>query len=766
MDIRITRSSALDLELKGSVGQFRIAGNQPQDGASLEVMYLSTHIGFDSADASNEFMLRTLQPFRELFDYKELKFEEIMQRDIDDARVSTELIPYLLDAKAQGSIKFFPPIVAVVLPIAAGAKKPALRYPAVTDEVLPKHEKSETEIRRIRSGAVGEEAFQFEFPIADGVEHRHDLARLRLNRNRVRLVIIDGQHRAMALLALYRNLRGDWSQEQGAGFQTYYSAWTKERIGKFDLTELQLPIVVCAFPGLDDKYVGEMDVIQAARKMFLTLNKNARKVSNSRNILLDDRDLISCFLRDALGEIKAREDESAGAMRIWNVELDQRRDRVKIESQVACTGVSHVHYIIEHLMFDENNVKGVSARSGKFYKRSYVESSLLRRLDGENLLGAEAARGLRRDAFSADNAKTLSKHFSERYGRYLRAYFDEFKPLAAHNRASLWLREQAKAHSNSLIRTILFDGQNVGRSFEEYLEAIVREEQGVIDAGGVLPPGTKEVLNQLRMTKQQVEEIGNAFVRKRAEFFFENFLEKTKLKPPGPEGAELGVVLKEVLKHLYANVFLSIAFQAAAICGFFLVVEKAEKQVADDGGLAIDRASVWEGYIECLNRFFSPNSPTSLRSLVTALFHDVEGDRPFEWTAVKSSRTFDKVVARNEMKPDDWPKYRYLMLELWESKRAEVEATRLAERAVCRVQVARALHDRYLDLACEEHHKADKDLSTTERQKVFDLTFEAFDGFLRNLGIATASRVAKSKFSELLSSRGVEQIDEEGLAAE
>lgn len=763
MDIRITRTSALDLELKGSVGEFRIAGSQLQGEASVKVMYLSTHIGFDSANASNEPMLQTLQPFRELFDYQELKFDEIMQRDIDDARVSTELIPYLLDAKAQGSIKFFPPIVAVVLPIAAGAKKPALRYPAVTDEKVPKHEKSENEFRRIQSGAVGEEAFQFEFPIADGVEHRHDLARLRLNRNRVRLVIIDGQHRAMALLALYRNLRGDWSQEQGAGFQTYYSEWTKERIGKFDLTKLQLPIVVCAFPSLDANYRGEMHVIRAARDMFLTLNKNARKVSSSRTTLLDDRDLISCFLRDALGEIKDRDDQSQGAMRIWNVELDQRGDRQKIDSPVACTGVKHVYYIIEHLMFDENNVKGVGARSGKFQNRSYVEGSLLKRLDGENLLGAEAARELRRHAFSADAATTLSKQFSEQYGRYLRDYFDDFKPLAAHNRASLWLRAEAASHSNSLIKTILFDGQNVGRSFDDYLEAIERQEQSVIAANGVFPPGTKAALDQMRITQQQKTKICSEFVQKRGQFFFEDFAEKTKLRA---SGAELSEMLEKVLKSLYGNVFLSMAFQAAAVCGFFLVVEKAEEQVAKDGGMVIDRPSVWKEYIECLNRFFCPNSPASLRNLVTALFHDVEGKKPFQWTAVKSSRTFDKVVARNEMKPDDWPKYRYLMLELWESKRAEVEATRLAERAVCRVQVARALHDRYLDLACEEHHKADKDLSTTERQKVFDQTFEAFDGFLRNLGIATASRVAKSKFSELLSSRGVEQIDEEGLAAE
>ena len=47
---------------------------------------------------------------REVFEYETLDFDEIMQRDIDDARVSAELIPYLLDEKSVDLIKLFPPI--------------------------------------------------------------------------------------------------------------------------------------------------------------------------------------------------------------------------------------------------------------------------------------------------------------------------------------------------------------------------------------------------------------------------------------------------------------------------------------------------------------------------------------------------------------------------------------------------------------------------------------------------------------------------------
>ena len=153
----------------------------------------------------------------------------------------------------------------------------------------------------------------------DGVPLWHDSVRLRLNTHRTKLVIVDGQHRAMALLAIYRNLKDQWSDERRAPFREYYTAWTKSYIEQFNLTEINLPVVICTVPELDANYAGDYDMKKAARSIFLTLNKTARKVSESRNKLLDDNDLIAYFLRRTLTEVKRKDDRSPHALRIHNV---------------------------------------------------------------------------------------------------------------------------------------------------------------------------------------------------------------------------------------------------------------------------------------------------------------------------------------------------------------------------------------------------------------------------------------------------------------
>jgi hypothetical protein len=132
MDLTLPTTSALNLTLEGSVGTFRIGGSGPGAPRSIQVRYLETHIGFDPSVASNETMLRHLEPVRETFDFQALDFDQIMQRDIDDARVSTELIPYLLDAGSGGTIKFFPPVVIVAVPVEdlGGGRPLPLRQPA------------------------------------------------------------------------------------------------------------------------------------------------------------------------------------------------------------------------------------------------------------------------------------------------------------------------------------------------------------------------------------------------------------------------------------------------------------------------------------------------------------------------------------------------------------------------------------------------------------------------------------------------------------
>jgi hypothetical protein len=212
---------------------------------SLEVKYLLTHVGLNFATASNDALLTNLAPVREIFDFNSLDFDEIMQRDIDDARVSSELVPYILDEKSTDLIKLFPPIVVVVLPLAESRNLPAALYSAVTAEKQPQTNERKWEQHIVRSGAFGNEAFQFEQPIVSGKLIAHNQARLKLNTHRTKLVIVDGQHRAMALLALYRNLKDQWTDEKRAPFKDYYSEWTPKYIGSFNLTDINLPVLLC-----------------------------------------------------------------------------------------------------------------------------------------------------------------------------------------------------------------------------------------------------------------------------------------------------------------------------------------------------------------------------------------------------------------------------------------------------------------------------------------------------------------------------------------
>lgn len=735
-DLELLPPNALDLEFQGSIGRFVISARQGGE-ASPEVVYLQTHVGFERSASGGDKLLKHLAPVREVFDFSRLSFSEIMQRDIDDARVSTEMIPYLLDPESRGLVKFFPPIVVVALPVNDG--EPLEFYPTVSKYDVPTaQERRKT--RQIRSGEIGEQSFQFEYPLLDSRELLFDQAKLKLNSDRIRLVIIDGQHRAMALLALHRNLNDDWDNQSRTVFKSYYAEWTKERIRQRNLSGLQLPVVICTFPTLDRAGVGGLDVVKACRSLFLTLNKTARVVSSSRNILLDDRDLISHFLRGVLEQVKARNIHAMSTLRICNVELDQYRDRVALETAVACTGVNHVYYMIEHLMFAAvGDVRGIGARSGKFHKRQLVEETLLLRLDGEACLGTQSAQALGRHSFAMDAADKLYEQFNARYGQYILQVYDNFYPMECHNRATMDISTDVSAHGDRQVRAILFEGQGIERTFKEYLAHMLGKERLAADAGGALAPEVDAALASLRSTQSSAEEFRRKLYELRAKKFVASVTDQAKLKD---SRGGYGAVAKR-LNRTFDDVFFTQAFQSALVCGFFQVYESA---VQSSEGLPPDRDTAFTDYLNRLNEFFKPTTAVRCRDLLSVFDLDLEGERVDEWKVSGAECSFRQVVARGEMKPDEWPKYRYLLLELWSSAAGEVKAARDKELLTCRVQVFSALYKRNMDEKCSELSKKIDDLSPVEVGAVASRTFSAINGLLSNLGVPQADRWSKEDY--------------------
>ena len=94
-DLILDNASVLDLEIPGCVGTFSVRPTDTGE-SSIPVRYIQTHMRFTLDSSHQQRLFENLVPVREIFDNRNLGFDEIMQRDIDDSRVSTSLIPYLM----------------------------------------------------------------------------------------------------------------------------------------------------------------------------------------------------------------------------------------------------------------------------------------------------------------------------------------------------------------------------------------------------------------------------------------------------------------------------------------------------------------------------------------------------------------------------------------------------------------------------------------------------------------------------------------------
>lgn len=722
----LEEETALNLNLQGSVGSFKVGvGLEGQN--SLEVKYFQTHVGLNFTGGSDEALLSHLAPVRELFEFEDLDFDEIMQRDIDDARVSSELIPYILDEKSRDLIKLFPPIVVVILPTKESENKPADRYPKVSNIESSPKEGSKVGKLILRAGDVGQEVFQFEQPILNGKIIEHDKVRLKLNTAKTKLVIVDGQHRAMALLALYRNLKDQWSDEKRAPFKEYYSEWTKNYIRKFNLDNIKLPIIMCTFPGIDSEYSGDSDIKQAARSIFLTLNKTARKVSNSRNILLDDNDIIAAFLRKCLSYIKRIDIRSPYSLRIFNVELDQHGDKVKIQSPVALTGVNHIYYIIEHLMLNNGDVNGSAPRSGKFYKRTDLNTYVcMERLDGRNILGKSVADSTTRDNYSKDVAKILEVSFYEKYGSYIVKLYQEFNPYEAHNRAVLNLETRLETHEDRRLRPILFEGQGMGRVFESHRKTLKERLKG----GGYKTdvPQIEEIAKRLDATSDRLMASIEGLKKERVSIFLDKIKDKSKLR----ENDTIHPKVVSWVNEFYENILTSLAFQSGILCGFFGELEKTNQQLEKEEKTILSTDLCFEELLNQINNFFTPKSSSQFKKMVRIFSGEIEGEIT-EWKIIKTPHTFRKIVYRGEMQPDQWPKYKYLILEIWRPSDKTLLENINDERDKCRKQIFSNLYNIYKKEYCINISKLEENLEKDEINDIFNSAYNDYSSLLKNL---------------------------------
>jgi hypothetical protein len=708
-------ASVLDLRVEGALGTFSVTPAAP-DSPSISVKYIQTHITFDLDGGHKERLFQNLLPVREVFQTKDLGFEDLMQRDIDDGRVSTELIKYLLEPGA--AVKFFPPIVAVVVPVGPQNKLlPA--YPDVVEERI-QNEGYVTCIER--SGPKGKESFEFEQIEVNGELKEFDNARLRINTNRCKIVIVDGQHRAMALLALYRNLKG-WP-DNTASFRHYYTRWSQEHLSHFDLSKISLPIAICVFPTLTGEHP-PMRVTEACRAVFLALNKNAKPVTRARNILLNDRDLVPFFERAILEEVKAYDPDTPNRLRLWNFELDAEKDRSVLTTAVALSGVMHLHLLLERALMLNQKPGGFYVHgTSNYWLRKNIDDTILRRLDGANLLGAELAASTTRHSFTADALKVLQESFSKRYLRYIIKGFQEFHPYTAMATAASDIEIALRAQTDKRPHAMLFEGQGVLRVFRQHVEQLSKEAVEQRDLKRVKQATELDaILTELRMLQETVTKQEAEFRAKRAQKFL-----------PSVAAAKLPVLIPHI-DRLYKEDFTTAAFQIGLFVTFFFMMEDYHGQ---DGELRLtgDEAEMqkFDEYLACLNGFFAPKSDAEAKRLLSVFVGVVSGTfGATNMTVAASATNLRSIVIPGELKPDEWPRFRYLFLELWRPMDERLAALTKGYRLESRMDVLKAFYRQKVKIYCKEKGIDEKQVSEAADMKLKKDARNQFENALTEL---------------------------------
>ncbi len=226
----------------------------------LGVTYLQTAVSVDQ--------LSWLSLVKDIPGSEQWPVRELFQRDIDEARVGTGLIPYFKDRERA---KFFNPLTIAVLPMRSGRILGAADLPPI--EIKPQDEGG-------HQFAVKEIPDFYAFW---SCRTEPAYSRLEWRRNAVQLVAIDGQHRLSALLRLY----GEWKQNPDNPdlLRVQFGSW-------------RIPLVLIVTGATHAP--GAPGVLETIRSIFVTVNTMAEKPTRSRAILLTDDSVTAVCCQELL----------------------------------------------------------------------------------------------------------------------------------------------------------------------------------------------------------------------------------------------------------------------------------------------------------------------------------------------------------------------------------------------------------------------------------------------------------------------------------
>lgn len=261
--------------------------------SNFRVRFFSTYA--NTREANYKELLQELKPMRERISVNEIKnINQVLQRDLDDYRIANGLIPYLLNLvngiKNENHIAFFPGILGVIIPKNYISKNdtsisvdqnPLQHYPImeVNDE---EKIKSYTYFNDDLSHPSWKISHLKETSSSGRVT---PFALLEFDRSKSEILVLDGQHRANAFRVASNEF---FTNPSNRVYSPYYN-----NSGGINSTyprdiETNLPVTLICFERVNPGVELLPDFI--SRKLFIDVNNNAKPISPSRQVLLDDRD--------------------------------------------------------------------------------------------------------------------------------------------------------------------------------------------------------------------------------------------------------------------------------------------------------------------------------------------------------------------------------------------------------------------------------------------------------------------------------------------
>ena len=634
----------------GLFGEFTIG-----DGSStIRAKYILTKIKPGNNDAWECVLASKMRPWREVFNVEELSFDELLQRDLDDSRVAHDLIPYLLGESGDRA-KFFPPILAIIVPrkqVGSGIER-FYPTPNLQDEFIEKY---------------GE---LFDFKQVVWKKQPTPLAHLSYDRQRSAFIIADGQHRAMAVLALHRQLNDSWEDNP---FASYYDHIT---VTSEQVENIELPTCIIYFPDLHEGNSGlreeGIDLNSVCREIFLVVNRNAKRVSESRELLLDDEDIAAHLMRQTLSELKDPSTESVGSARIYSISYGDSDAEIGqkevISGQFEYSSAIALHKIHRAISF------GIGEA---FTLDRYSDISDRRRTKNKNrpseiLLGTDVDQ---LTTLPYDSGKVLPRtqvdEIVKKLGKLadtaLVNLFNKFRPFEVHNRELQSLKakllqpyvrsviEQKKAYA------LIFEGSGVRNIFESHFKRLKEEKDERSGEEQIVIDRLQHQINHCESVERVLDYHERDFQRCRAcRFFGINY---NVFYGDNNDNSSAQRMLEGKARKLFQTLSTQ-AFQLGYAMAIFTIIEELKSVQSTESSFQYqDRLElvqfVTEIYLTALNTYFSPKESTVHR----ALNGYITESRASVFDANDSGLRGLLAMSVNELNERQWRFFRYAILEI------------------------------------------------------------------------------------------------------